>query len=487
MKHTSALPVYINYGKSMHLEPAFHKRGDAAGIFEDWLAARVITEFAASVDEQPPDLAEMDSRAREFVNDAEQGRWPSERVFPGTTILALRLEEWARNANRERVVLLMDDAAHAFVPEQQEIFFEWVRTLRTRRLTYKAAIYPGATGFSRNFNVGHDAKIIDAWIQTDRATYLPFMREIFQKRVGDYPKGVSEEVVDLFAAAAFGNPRGFLSMIEQFLLETPSHSRTQSKATQIINAHATHVHSLFRQLEAKFPAYRNYVAAGELVLGRMIGKLGSLNQERRGKAATHQAVEVLIRRPVGPKLDTILKLLEYSGCVRTSEQSVKYGDGTQYFRVGVHGALLMANAAVNAGRTPSLSDRANSVLRGPLQYSGTRASVDAILDPRLAETCVLEAGVCSNCGKPRTSLEARYCPYCGNRFGGQSRYEDLIKAPIEALDITPLKKKRLSMGRFSVVGDVLADQGLERLQKIQSVGPIWARRIMDAAEEFVSV
>jgi hypothetical protein len=60
----------------------------------------------------------------------------------------------------KRLVLLFDEAAHTFIPAQQEIFFEIFKLLHGDNLAVKAAVYPTVTSYGRNFEIGQDAIVI---------------------------------------------------------------------------------------------------------------------------------------------------------------------------------------------------------------------------------------------------------------------------------------------------------------------------------------
>jgi len=54
-----------------------------------------------------------------------------------------------------KVTFYFDEAAHTFIPTQQEIFFEIFKLLHGARIAAKAAVYPSVTSHSRNFEIGH--------------------------------------------------------------------------------------------------------------------------------------------------------------------------------------------------------------------------------------------------------------------------------------------------------------------------------------------
>ena len=60
----------------------------------------------------------------------------------------------------DRVIFLFDEAAHTFIPTQQEIFFEMFKLTHGGRVAVKAAVYPTVTSYGRNFEVGQDALVI---------------------------------------------------------------------------------------------------------------------------------------------------------------------------------------------------------------------------------------------------------------------------------------------------------------------------------------
>ena len=53
------------------------------------------------------------------------------------------IEEYKLN----RVIFLFDEAAHTFIPEQQEIFFEIFKLIHGGKVAVKAAVYPSITSY----------------------------------------------------------------------------------------------------------------------------------------------------------------------------------------------------------------------------------------------------------------------------------------------------------------------------------------------------
>lgn len=86
-----------------------------------------------------------------------------------------------------KLVFLFDEAAHTFIPAQQEIFFEIFKLLHGGPIAVKAAVYPSVTSYGRNFEVGHDAYILqmDRYEtgESGRKANRKLFRDLLEKRL----------------------------------------------------------------------------------------------------------------------------------------------------------------------------------------------------------------------------------------------------------------------------------------------------------------
>jgi hypothetical protein len=77
---------------------------------------------------------------------------------------------------------------------------------------------------------------------------------------------------------------------------------------------------------------------------------------------------------------------------------------------------------------------------------------------------------------------------CGAPLVDSSVYEELLHAPIDKLPLTRRKiEDILDQTPIRTVQDVLLDEEMRQIRRVTYVGPIWAARIRNAAQEFVSV
>jgi hypothetical protein len=294
----NVMVAYINYSQHLALEPLMLRSERALEHFRQWLVYKIIMALDESLGaDTPDDLRVLADAGRKFVNELQTsvGRTPE---FVPTAIAPSQLldmiEAWCEDTGRSRAVLLMDDAAHAFMQQQQREFFEVFRALRSRTVACKAAIYPGVTSYSPFFNVGHEAEEIEVWTRTDSADYLGAMRAIFVAR---FPKSlqsaVRPELIDVAAYASFGLPRNFLNILSDSLGDADDEdddddialkltAPTLPKVRAAIKANSGRVRSLFEEVSRKLPRYENFIQVGIEAQDSMLAEIRQTNRNRRG-------------------------------------------------------------------------------------------------------------------------------------------------------------------------------------------------------------
>ena len=324
LEGSEVFPIYVNYSRSLALEPLFHHNANALAIFRQWVLMKIIVGARDAVDSIeagiPDKLAELVAEADHYIHELGVGHEPPDLTAPLTPErLTKFLESWAKGINRRRVVLLFDDAAHVFSSQQQREFFEIFRELRSSHVSAKAAVYPGITSYSPYMHVGHEAELIEAWYRPDADDYLPTMQALLQRRL-PAPllrsfKG-REELVDYLALASFGLPRGFLVMLRQCLGveedekgfgEGPVTIPTRKAADDAVAAYAQTVRHIFGDLAKKVPRYRHFVEVGTELERSLARAISRFNKDRDIAA---KAVAVGIADPITPELSRVLEMLE---------------------------------------------------------------------------------------------------------------------------------------------------------------------------------
>lgn len=467
----------------------------ALEYFRQWLIYKVIIALAESAAEDcPKDLRKLAHDGTRFVNELQTSVGKIPRFAPTAIApaeLLTLIENWAESMGCSRAVLLMDDAAHAFMPQQQREFFEIFRALRSRTVACKAAIYPGVTSYSPYFNIGHEAEEIEVWIRTDLPEYLETMRAIFAARFPLTLQGsVRNDLIDLAAYASFGLPRNFLNILSDSIGDPDEEDETVTfvpptlrKVREAIRRNAVRVRSLFDEVSRKLPRYENFIQVGQEVQDSMLASIRVTNRQRGKRSAKY--IGVAIAQPWNAELSQVISLMEYAGVVRRLGSVSRGRD--RYEKVQIHTSLLIADNALGLPQTPSIEDHLVALRRQSADDFVRRQPVGVLtLDQR--ERCRLNLSPCPKCHSPRISEDSVFCYRCGTALTEQSVYIELLSSPLESLLLTPIKLQRiLELTNLRTVQDVILDDAGLQLRTVPSIGSTWAARIKARADEFVTL
>lgn len=158
----------------------------------------------------------------ELIAEAFESSWKSPTTqidiseLPSVDDLKDALEDLSDELNIKRFVLLIDEAAHIFLPDQQRQFFTLFRDLRSHCITCNAAVYPGVTSFGETFQPVHDATMLSIDRDVQSANYVDNMREIVEKQAESATlRNIAQNGRNfaILAYAASGNPRILLKTL----------------------------------------------------------------------------------------------------------------------------------------------------------------------------------------------------------------------------------------------------------------------------------
>lgn len=488
------LPVYVNYSRSIALEPEFRKSALALPLFRQWILSQILKGTRDSMAELgvevPSKYTEAVKAAIALVSAVELRRIDKivETELDLSEVVSM-VEECVIASGRRRAVLLLDDAAHAFAPEQQREFFEVFAGLRSRIVSSKAAVYPGVTSYTPRFHIGHDAQLIDVWIKPEQTNYLALLREIAQKRLS--PSAFAdidrrENLLEYLSLASFGIPRTLIVMLEQ-IIEDNELSKTRSPiaiADTAIAEAADNAMKVFTSLESKLPRYKNFVSVGSELVEKMLGAIKEYNESRTDQSAQERSTRIWIEEPVAQEVQRIVGFLEYAGVVRQQLSSISNGDRS-FKAVVPHYGLLINRNALGLGRNPSTAN-AVEALTSRQHTVRVRRRLNTLIGSDFIERCRLNLGACATCGTERENPEARFCSNCGAVLSQASVFNELLDTDVETLPLSEAILTRISQeSQISKVKHILLDEENEKLLAIRYIGPKRATRIRTLAEEFV--
>lgn len=381
-----------------------------------------------------------------------------------------------------RVVLLFDEAAHTFIPSQQEIFFELFKFLQTGQLACKAAVYPTVTSYGRNFEVGHDALILsmDRYepAGTAKKLYRQQFREIVEKRLPQHSKKRKEifahgELLDLCIDVSTGNPRAFLHILNDVLKAGFSARAVALAAQEYVDKELLPYHT---NLAKRLPKYGAHVRIGlEMLRHYLIPEIRKKNRSET-KTGYQAAAFTLPVRDMSPNLRLALDILCYSGTL-LSKGTVKIANQKTGQRYVVNVALLHSERAFSGS---SLKESLNAIsLTDYREFSATDSSLETYVSDLNSS-----GDVCANCSADLVP-NAKFCAQCGSAVGATaSIIAGLLDDSVDCLSISPSMKKRVRP-KFPKVGHVVqADR--KELMSIDYIKEVRSRIIKNAAEEYIS-
>jgi len=379
-----------------------------------------------------------------------------------------------------RIVFLFDEAAHTFIPSQQEIFFEIFKLLHGGAIAVKAAVYPSVTSYGRNFEVGHDAIVLsmDRFEpgQHGRAANRQQFREIIDKRIPQknplrktiFSKG---ELLDLCVDLSTGNPRAFLHLLNRALDNGFSERAVMLAAQDFVDKELLPYH---QNLSKRLPKYASHVRTGlDLLRGYLIPEIRTKNH-RQTKSA-YQSAFFTFQRDISPNLRLAIDLMCYSG-VLINKGTVKIAERQTGMRYMIHLALLATEKAFS---NPKLSDAIGAIsLTDYREFSATDNQIETYL-----RTLKESADHCPSCSAVLPP-DARFCSNCGAKLQTKPIITGLLEEVIDSLSISDRLKKRVRP-KFPRVGDVVQARK-EELMTIPYIKDVRSRMIKNAADEFIS-
>ncbi len=311
-----------------------------------------------------------------------------------------------------RLVFLFDEAAHTFIPAQQEIFFEIFKLLHGGQLAVKAAVYPTVTSYGRNFEVGQDAILIsmDRFEpgETGRSANRKLFRDLLDRRLPTksplrkkiFSKG---ELLDLCIDLSTGNPRAFLHLLNRAIDQGFSDRAVTLATQEFVDQELLPYHL---NLAKRLPKFASHVRVGlDLLRGYLIPEIRTKNH--RQTKSGYQSAFFTVPRGMSPNLKLSLDILSYSG-ILVNKGTVKIAERQTGLRYMVHFAILAAEKAFASAK---LTEAMGSIsLTDYREFSATDAQIDTYLRG------LQEAG--DHCGKCSTAIppNAKFCQECGNKL-----------------------------------------------------------------------
>lgn len=457
------LPVYLTFVRSSLLRTSDEHQ------FRNWMLARICSSILRSAKKEGLLLHVTDSarllaggdvpsnseksKLERLVEEYEDswknpGKQVDSTYLPTVEDLKYALEDLAEELSVERFAILIDEAAHVFLPAQQRQFFTLFRDLRSHRVTCNAAVYPGVTSFGDTFQPSHDATLVTINRDILAQDYVSDMKEIVEKQADS---SLMKRIVQhgqnfaVLAFAATGNPRLLLKTV------AAASDLSASKINEVVREYyRSDIWSEHSSLSQKYSGHKGVIDWGrDFVENVALPDIKSKNEAylEEGKATS---AYIWIHRDSPATVKEALRILCYTGVLTEQE------DGIRATRSQIGKRYL-----VNLGCLFSLE-------AAPAATSFRIAS-------RLTPKRMTEFGENHGSYAPLSSFQLDV----GENASGFPLNEQLEK-PTSVLDITEYQRSKLTELSLLTVGSVLRATEA-KLKEAYYIGDVRARRMRNAA------
>lgn len=461
-QETGIVPVYVTFVRSSLL-----RTGDP-DQFRHWMLARICASILRTVRKLgllattprsanilaglPASKGDTDELEKILLSYEESWKNPGQKVdfagVPDIEDVKFALEDLTEELGIKRITLLMDEAAHIFLPTQQRQFFTMFRDLRSHCVTCNAAVYPGVTSYGDTFQPTHDATMISVNRDINSETYVDSMRQIVEKQA---ESGLLRNIARngqnfaILAYAATGNPRILLKTISS----APNVSSSEVNAV-LREFYRTEIWSEHSALSDKYTGHKPVIDWGRNFLEDVV--LPELKQKNDGYLSQNKnsTSYIWIHRDAPEIVKEALRVLCYTGVLTEQAGGIRATRSEVGKRYTVNLGCLFALEATPA--TTAFRIAKNLTPKRMSEYGANHASYRSLLDEEVDLSAIEE---------------------------GFDLSEQLNK-PNTVLDITSYQRSKLDELQLGTVGDVLAATE-DKLKEAHYIGDKRARRMRNAA------
>ncbi|MBA4723109.1 MAG: hypothetical protein H2067_18490 [Alcanivorax sp.] len=464
LENDGVFPVYLSFSRSSLINTSDVQQ------FQHWMLSRICSKIVRDLKKAGYILASspaiktltgggldpnIDQKTPiEKLADQFEDSWKNADVDIDASILPTvddfrdSVAEICLDLNIKKIVVLIDEAAHILLPEQQRQFFTLFRDLRSPYLACKAAVYPGVTSYGDTFQPSHDATMLFFERDILGSNYVETMKEIVEKQADSRLQGNIAKNGANFAVLAYcasGNPRVLLKTLSQ----APRVSSSQVNEV-IREYYRTQLWSEHSTLPEKYEGHRHLIDWGrKFVEGIVLPDLQSKNLQYLDQEKQTTCF-FWVHRDSPQAVKESLKLLAYSGIVNEHASGIRATRseiGTRY--------------AVNLGALISQ------------ESSPTVTGLD--IARNLTPKRMVEFGI-NHVAYQSLSNEGQDF----NEPNVADVLQQQLERSISVLDITEWQRGKLKELGLNTIGEVLLASE-SSLQKLAYVGEKRSRRMRNAA------
>lgn len=461
---TGIFPVYVSFSSS----PLLQSLNDVQ--FHAWMLTKICGAIGRSLSKAGllvnipsgmkvlagSDLVHgIENTAIEKIQAQLEGVWKSGTTsidtsnVPELEDIKNALEDLVDQLSITRFNLLIDEAAHIFLPRQQRLFFSLFRDLRSPYIVCKAAVYPGVTSYGPTFQPMHDAVMVSAERDVMSKDYVTNMREIVEKQADSNVLSLIERNITNFstlAYAATGNPRILLKTLAQ------APKLTSSDVNQVIkDYYRTEAWTEHSILATKYRGHAALIDWGRVFIEQTVLPNLKKRNDEKSESDGGSSAFFWIHRDAPQYVQQALQILTYTGIVTESAMGLKATRSEIGTRYMVNLGCLFSIEAIPASTAPSIWHKFD--IRRMPEYGQNH---------------------------PTFATNINILPTLENDSVNQQALIEQLSKSINALDLTDWQKEALQEIGLDTIRAVLQATEFD-LQKAKYVGEVRSRRMKNAA------
>lgn len=497
---TKPFAVFASFQRYFRLEPLLSSNAGATQLFHSWVLARVLLSLKESCDEWNPKIPAvtsiLESEGYPYVrlvalaaklerSQLVDGEWAEFSDSLSIDKVKSIIDRVCTEAGRKFSVILLDDAAMTLTPDYLVEFLDVVRSLKSASIAPKVSVYPGSTEMSPRFHQGQDAVSKVVWVSVQDSDYDAIIHDIAVVRVKNLNE-IPDDVQSILRFAAFGIPRAYLTMLEDFQRE--KFTTAQQGVNRIIGAHLQARLSEFKSLGKKIPKFETLITAGEDLLqatAKALKEYNRLQLARQTRGITY-GLRADERTPL---LERTLQLLIEAGLIFYDDW-VKHGSPERIYHKYIPHSCLLLSIGAFTGVESSGSIRATlEAIRYRQAKHPLRRSLASIVGQDFISSLNFALPRCAHCNTPRLSDTQRFCHSCGNQLVDASTFNlclDTLISDVPGLTGWQREKIQGHLPHIRTVRDYLAKQDpAADLLSVSGFGKRRTTKIVDVLNSFV--
>ncbi|EJI1393182.1 hypothetical protein HJ101_17845 [Vibrio parahaemolyticus] len=494
------LPIYFTLSKYLRLEPLKNSSSIAINYFHCWVLCKILLGVRETLEYLSINVnSYIDGTELEWsdvvlfceqIEKQQQRDWHNNLLDTiSVNMVSNVIENSIVECKRKHAIIFCDDAALVLTKDYMVEFFDIFRSLKSAKISPKASVYPN-TEFGPRFHIGQDAESVSCWPNIEDEEYVQLFEDIFNKR---YSIEIKDDVKKCFMYAAFGVPRAFINLINQF--QTSQKSNLQSKVNAVMSEQSEIILKEFKTLSSKQPQYKNYVNVGSKLINTIIHELVLANKKALSENKQQFILGVIQGGDKNKDLSLVVRLLEETGLLYRTH-AVKHGKTSSgsrtYERFIPHFTLFLNEGAFQSGKAGYISNFSSSINFAKEKHPHRKNSFAEFLSEEDISSLSLDLPSCANCNNPRSSEEQKFCMYCGSELINKSTFKELTSKKIDELPLTNWLKTKISEEtRIETIADIVfSSNPAQELRRARGVGEKRATVVIKEAtrlmEEFLS-